>query len=156
MRMGRRFFILLLGIGLSLTASAQNCAELMGTCEYYQCVEQQENCGKKGYYIKFGDHYCRKYQMKEYDYTQKGKEFLHNVRLCLQEELERERIRANELPKCSKIEKFAIATHKHCYREYRFCNLPLSDQWHVKLTAKKEIFDPQFFLFALWLEKSCL
>lgn len=75
--------------------------------------------------------------------------------MCLQEELEREIVRADKLPKCSKVKKFAVETHKTCYRENHFCNLSDSDQRHVKLAAKKEIFDFQMLKFALWLEKSC-
>ena len=139
----------------ALGASASQCSDLIGTCEYYQCLEEQEKCGEDSYYIEFGLHYCRKYQAKEYKYTSQGKEFLSNIRTCLQEELEREIIRAGELPKCSKIEKFAVATHKTCYKQYDFCSLPEDDRRHVKLAAKKEIFDVQMLKFAFWLEKYC-
>lgn len=134
---------------------ASDCASLLGTCEYYQCIEKQENCGKDSYYLEFGAHYCRKYQAQEHKYTERGKEFLHATRLCLQDELEREYIRAGELPKCSKIKKFASETHKYCYTENKFCNLSVSDQLHIKFAAKKEIFDFQLLKFAFWLEKSC-
>lgn len=134
---------------------ASQCADLLGTCEYYQCLEKQEKCGKDGYYKEFGLHYCRKYQTEEYKYTERGKKFLTDVRLCLQEELEREFVRAGEFPKCSKIKKFAIDTHKRCYIENKFCEIPEADQRHVKLAAKKEIIDFQFLKFALWIEKTC-
>lgn len=134
---------------------ASDCAELLGTCEYYQCMEKKEKCGKDGYFVEFGLHYCGKYQKEEYKYTERGKQFLKNVRLCLQDELEREFVRAGKLPKCSKIKKFAIETHKRCYTENKFCELSEADQRHVKLAAKKEILDYQFLKFALWIEKSC-
>lgn len=153
--MGRGLVIFIIGILGVLSLHASDCDMAVGTCEYYQCLEKQENCGQDGYYIEFGLHYCRKYQAEDYKYTERGKEFLDNIRTCLQGELEREIIRAGELPKCSKIKKFAIETHKSCYSENHYCNLPNSDQRHIKLAAKKEIFDFQLLKFALWLEKSC-
>ncbi|MES2801478.1 MAG: hypothetical protein V4654_03215 [Bdellovibrionota bacterium] len=153
--MGRGFIVFLFGVMGVLSLHASECAKALGTCEYYQCLEKQENCGKDGYYIKFGVHYCRKYQAEQSEYTARGQEFLDNIRVCLQEELEREHQRAGELPKCSKVKKFAVETHKHCYSENNFCSLPKTDQYHVKLAAKKEIFDFQMLRFAFWLEKSC-
>lgn len=153
--MGRGLVIFMIGILGVLSLHASDCASLLGTCEYYQCLEKQENCGEDGYYIEFGAHYCRKYQAEESKYTEHGQDFLNNIRVCLQDELEREFQRASEFPKCDDIKKFAVETHKHCYREHHFCDLPNSDQRHVKLAAKKEIFDFQMLKFALWLEKSC-
>lgn len=153
--MGRGLVLFILGVLFS-TVSFADCSENVGTCAYYQCVEKQEKCGPNGYYSKFGFHYCKKYQATQDSYTARGQEFLNNIRQCLQEELERERIRANALPRCSKVKKFAVDTHKRCYQQHGFCNLPHADQLRVKLTAKKEIIDPQMFLFAIWLEKSCL
>ncbi|AZZ37720.1 hypothetical protein CIK05_13240 [Bdellovibrio sp. qaytius] len=135
--------------------SAQSCAEKIGTCEYYNCLEERESCGSNGYYLKFAAHYCRKYQEKQNKYTDRGQEFLTSIRTCLQDELERERIHSNELPSCSKIENFAIETHKYCYQKSNFCGLPLQDQIRVKLTAKKEIIHIDMIKFGLWLEKSC-
>lgn len=150
-----KLFISILILLSGLGALASQCSDLIGSCEYYQCLENQENCGEDSYYIEFGLHYCRKYQAKEYKYTEQGKEFLTNIRTCLQEELEREIVRAGELPKCSKVEKFAVETHKTCYRKYDFCGLPDDDRRHVKLAAKKEIFDVKMLKFAIWLEKYC-
>lgn len=156
----RFIFIPILFASLSVGAQAfeavANCSEIIGTCKYYRCVEKQESCGPKGYYTKFGLHYCEKYKADEHEYTERGKEFLHGVRNCLQDELERERIRSNALPRCAKVKKFAIATHKFCYQQQGFCNLPVSDRLRVKFTAKKELVDFQMFLFAVWLEKQCL
>lgn len=153
--MGLRLIVFIIGLLGVLSLHASECAMAVGTCEYYQCLEKQEGCGKDGYYIEFGAHYCRKYKAEEYKYTERGKEFLNNIRVCLQDELEREFQRASQFPKCSQIKKFAVETHKNCYRENSFCDLPDSDQRHVKLAAKKEILDFQMLKFAFWLEKSC-
>jgi hypothetical protein len=146
------FFIVFLGVG---SLQAQNCSELIGTCEYYQCIENTEQCGSKGYYLEFGKHYCEKYKANQSKYTYQGEAFLDNIRNCLQDELERERERSGQLPSCGQIKKFAIETHKTCYRQYDFCGLSTSDSVRIKLTATKELFDPQMFKFAFWLEKSC-
>jgi len=153
--MGQGFIVFIIGIFGALSLQASQCTSLLGTCEYYQCLEKQEGCGKDGYYIEFGAHYCRKYQVEDYKYSERGKDFLNNIRVCLQDELEIEITRAGELPECSKVKKFAVATHKTCYRENHFCDLSDSDQRHVKFAAKSEIFDLQMLKFAFWLEKSC-
>lgn len=150
-----KLFLSFLVLFATLGAKASECSDLIGTCEYYQCLEKQEKCGKDSYYIDFGLRYCRKYKAQDYKYSEMGKEFLDNIRVCLQDELEREIIRAGELPQCSKIKKIAVQTHKRCYTENHFCNLPESDRRHVKLAAKKEIFDIQMLKFAIWIEKSC-
>jgi hypothetical protein len=153
--MGRGLALFIFTILFSMISFA-NCAESIGSCEYYQCIEKQENCGAKSYYTNFGLHYCKKYHAEQSNYTERGQEFLINIRTCLQVELERERIRTNELPRCSKVKKFAIRSHKLCYQQYEFCKLPKADRRRIEKAAKKEIIHPQMFLFALWLEKSCL
>lgn len=154
--MGQAFFVFIAGLFVVFAVQAADCSDLIGTCDYYQCVESQEECGSNGYYLKFGKHYCEKYQNDEANYSDKGQEFLFNIRICLQDELERERIRANHLPKCSKVQKFAVGTHKTCYQKYGFCDLPKHDRTRIKLTAKKELIHFQMLLFGFWLEKACL
>ncbi|WP_409478079.1 hypothetical protein [Pseudobdellovibrio sp. HCB154] len=154
--MRRVLSIFLLGMFAVLSVRASDCGALLGTCDYYQCLEMREQCGSDGYYLKFGKHYCEKYQADEANYSEKGREFLANIRTCLQEELEREQIRANEFPRCSKVEKFAVGTHKYCYQQYGFCDLPRKDRRHIKLTAKKELIHFRMLLFGFWLEKACI
>ncbi|MCM2353025.1 MAG: hypothetical protein NDI63_05355 [Pseudobdellovibrio sp.] len=153
--MGQAFFVFLIGVFSALTVQASDCADLVGTCYYYKCIERSEACGKKGYYLEFGEHYCEKYQADQDNYTARGQEFLNHIRSCLQDELERENIRLGHLPVCDKVKKFAVDTHKTCYQEYDFCSLPDADKRRIKLTAKKELFDWQMLKFAFWLEKSC-
>ena len=151
----KAFFIGIFLVG-SVAMAADSCSSLIGSCDYYKCVESQEHCGKNGYYLKFGDHYCRQYQADQPNYTELGQIFLDHLRSCLQEQLEADRETQGALPQCSNVKTFAIQTHKYCYQKYNFCELSEGDQWRIKLTAKKEILDPQMFLFALYLEKMCL
>lgn len=153
--MGQAFFVFIVSVFAALTVQAADCSHLVNSCEYYQCLETQEQCGAKGYYLKFGKHYCEKYQANEAEYSEAGREFLVNIRSCLQDELEREITRANRLPKCDKVEKFAVGTHRYCYQKFGFCNLPSKDRTRVKLTAKKELIHFRMIIFGLWLEKAC-
>ena len=141
-------------IGLSVHAS--DCTSLIGTCEYYQCVEKTEQCGSKGYYLKFGKHYCEKYKNDQAKYSEKGQEFLIKIRSCLQQGLELEHTNTNKYPKCDDALKFAVGTHKSCYTKYGFCDLPSDDKARIKRTAKKELIHFQMLLFGFWLEKACL
>lgn len=153
--MVRGFIVFIISLFGVLSSHAVDCSGLLGTCQYYQCLEIQEKCGKDGYYLEFGAKYCRKYQADHNEYTERGREFLVHIRECLQDELDREIHRAGELPKCSKVKNFAVETHKSCYSQYRFCDLPDSDKLRIKLTAKYELLDFQLLKFAFWLEKSC-
>lgn len=136
-------------------AYATVCSNQLGTCDYYQCLEKQEKCGKKGYYVDFAEKYCLKYQKEQSEYTKSGQEFLNHIRLCLQQKLETTVVQNEKRPGCKEIKKIAIATHKECYNQYKFCELPESDQRKIKFTAKKEVLDFQVLKFAIWLEKAC-
>lgn len=133
-----------------------SCANSIGDCSYYQCVEQQEKCGSKGYYHKFAYHYCVKYKNDTDEYSQLGQIFLNNIRQCLQEELEIEKAKRGKMPSCSNVKSFAVGTHEACYEKYRFCELSYMDKFRIKYTAKKEIFDFDMLKFAFHLEKMCL
>lgn len=152
----KKLSVFLCGIFAVIAVHASDCGALVGTCEYYQCLEQREQCGSKGYYLKFGQHYCEKYRNDEANYSEKGREFLSQIRACLQDELEREQIRNNDFPRCDKVEKFAVATHKYCYQKLGFCDLPRKDRRRIKFTAKKELIHFRMLMFGIWLEKSCL
>lgn len=154
--MTKAFLFLVATFLMGALTFASECSSMLGTCEYYQCLEHTEQCGSKGYYIKFGQHYCEKYQNKQSKYSDQGQEFITQIRLCLEEELEREQVKNNRLPHCEKVQKFAVGTHKYCYRKYDFCSLPQEDRTRIKLTAKKEVIHPQMLLFAFWLEKLCI
>ncbi|MEQ1724209.1 MAG: hypothetical protein ABL930_13645 [Pseudobdellovibrio sp.] len=133
------------------TKASTECVQHIGSCEYYSCLEQSQNCGEEGYYQHFGLHYCKKYQAKADRYKDEGKIFLQNIRFCLQEKLEQ----LEALPMCGSIKNVAIKTHEDCYRENNFCDLGLADQFRIKWMAKREFFDKDFGQFAQFLNELC-
>src|SRR6187399_553833 len=96
-------FMLATFLNLSL-ASAQpvvldRCSTLIGTCEYYSCVEEERiSCGAEGYPLGYGVNYCEKLSALEFypartDLNQKvfpadGNAWRDEVRSCLQEEMD--------------------------------------------------------------------
>src|SRR5690349_15509568 len=66
----------------------ESCSALIGACDYYRCREAQQSCGPRGYFLGFGDRYCRDYVTESVSFTPAGQEWLRRVRACLQQELE--------------------------------------------------------------------
>jgi hypothetical protein len=55
--------LLIVSVFALKSASATDCAPLIGTCEYYQCVERQLlSCGQTGYTMGYGYYYCKKFE----------------------------------------------------------------------------------------------
>lgn len=146
-----KVIILFLSFFSLFTQADTGCADYIGTCDYYRCIEKSQSCGADGYYQHFGLHYCEKYQAKAGKYNQNGQEFLTHIRTCLQEKLEQ----LNGLPACGEIKKVAIKTHEDCYRENNFCELTIVDQLRIKWMAKREFFDKDFGQFAQFLNELC-
>lgn len=133
------------------TSANTFCSDKIGTCDYYSCLEEKNQCGNQGYYLNFGKYYCEKYSSQANYYSESGQTFLQNIRRCLQEKLEE----VNQLPSCIDIKNMAIRTHKQCYTENNYCALPAGDKFRVKLTAVLEIFDADFVKFAKFLQGHC-
>ena len=148
----RRLALCLLVLSsLGTTVKAQtNCQVLNDSCEYYLCKEMQTPCGKNGYTLGFGYHYCLKYQ-DDRGYSDAGKDWLYTVRGCLQERLD-------ELPShtmCIDLKKHAIASHYQCYIDAGYCDLPLSDKRRVLRTAATAVFNFDVILSGLKILGKC-
>lgn len=125
-------------------ASAETCASSEKDCSYYACKERQLGCGKTGYLLRFGRHYCEAYKRSERIYSSNGQIWLRGIRDCLQRELELVR----ELS-CESVKRIAIETHAVCYVRFNFCELSIYDQALIGVTAFKEVFDPDIRPFIL-------
>lgn len=135
----------LLSISASLSLSSPShdnslnaidrCSSLIGSCEYYSCVEEERlSCGDRGYPIGYGVNYCEKLSALEFSPTGglikslvfpgDGNEWRDNVRECLQEEMD-EYFRTEENVSCDSLRKFAFNSHPRCYTQtaVSFCEL---------------------------------
>lgn len=115
-------------------ASLDKCSDLVGTCEYYRCVENERiSCGETGYPLGYGERYCQ--ILSGLDYPQaignyqnqlhpsNGNVWKVEVRECLQVEMERY-FREELNPNCKDLRAFAFNSHPLCYTgTTSFCDM---------------------------------
>ncbi len=91
----------------------------------YECVEQVAACGSDGYPIGYGKKYAERfYRHARPKMTSRGKQFIDNTLVCLQEELQS---RIDDDTSCQDIRTIAFDTHPACYVASGFCELPVWD-----------------------------
>ena len=119
---------------------ATSCQTDGSTCEFYSCYEEERednSCGNRGYVLGFGKKYCDKF-LNDQKFTQIGKQWLLDVRECLQEEL----ALVDAGSSCQEIKKAGISSHAPCYIDLGFCQLPRSDQRRILATVFWAGLDP--------------
>ncbi|EFR03964.1 hypothetical protein MGYG_06966 [Nannizzia gypsea CBS 118893] len=107
-------------------------------CDFYlSCLEAAVPCGREGYAIAYGDHYCHKFQSVLTRFSDQGKVWLSNAMYCLQEKLVPYATGQNQAS-CKAIQKYAFATHPSCYLDNGLCTLPPSDWLAILETVGTE------------------
>ncbi len=116
------------------SAGIDKCSKLIGSCDYYVCVEEERlSCGDSGYPIGYGKRYCE--ILSSIDYPQAkdehakavhpadGNVWKSDVRTCLQVEMDKY-FAANKKPSCDQLRSFAFGSHPKCYtQKTSFCDL---------------------------------
>ena len=150
-------FILLFFITLfSITAQGSlyiDCQASEKSCNSYLCLEGIKHCGIKGYYLKFRYRYCETFSKYNYKFTSKGKRWLSDVKVCLQEnaisDIEIER-------SCKQIKKSAFSGHVACYLDAGFCNLSFKDKVLVMKIVNASMLKPRIAFPGLKMLTKCL
>ena len=135
---------------LSFTTPAplDRCSDLIGSCEYYSCVDEERiSCGDSGYPLGYGVNYCEKLSALEFNparggikekvFPADGNQWRDNVRSCLQVEMENYFANAGSSASCEELHDFAFDSHPRCYTELQptsFCELPPEDVLKVGFT----------------------
>lgn len=102
-----------------------NCAELIGSCDYYLCQEKKNPCGSEGYFLDFGYQYCSdSLKRLSNEVSPKAKLWLNATATCLQREIQGMDV---ESKSCSQIKRAAIKGHDKCYSEISFCSLSFDE-----------------------------
>jgi hypothetical protein len=113
---------------------SDDCANLVGSCEYYACIDQNRlSCGEQGYSLGYGQKYCEKFSSIDFPETattfwgevfpSNGNLWRDNVRSCLQANLESWYATASKKD-CSTLRTFAFNSHPDCYTTGpSFCEL---------------------------------
>lgn len=137
--MFKSMFLVFLSLVLSERALAQaeptTCSSLIGTCEYYDCVEHELlACGSEGYVLGYGKRYCEKFaQVRPLPHlTPHEKElfpvewnsWLQKTAQCLHSAIDDYFLEGSSRS-CSTLRSAAFASHAHCYTTGdSFCFLP--------------------------------
>ncbi len=114
--------------------TVDKCSKLVGTCDYYLCVEDERlSCGETGYPVGYGKRYCE--ILSGIDYPQvtdtharevhpaDGNVWKEDVRSCLQVEMEKY-FSTHKKPSCDELRAFAFGSHPKCYTQTTsFCDL---------------------------------
>jgi len=108
-------------IDCAFALGSEGCAQ----CDYYQCMENQMQCGPNGYLEGFVGKYCQRFSSITYPrMTPQGKVWMEEVRECLIVRLHDGRVPGET---CGDVKQRGLADHKTCYLEAGLCQLPLSD-----------------------------
>ena len=126
-----------------------SCVHLVGSCDYYRCIEEQEiSCGNDGYLLGFGGYYCDKFSDKDFPefkgdfraelFPANGNQWRDEVRECLQREMEGFLLEGDNLS-CSELKDLAFSSHPSCYTgASSFCNLTPENVMAVGLTLEPQ------------------
>jgi hypothetical protein len=110
------------------------CSDLIGSCDYYRCVEEERlSCGESGYPLGYGQRYCEILSAIDFPaslpglnqavHPADGNVWKSGVRSCLQEQMDKF-FAADPKPSCQDLRSFAFGSHPLCYtQEVSFCNL---------------------------------
>lgn len=116
-------------------ASGTQCAQLIGSCEYYECVEAQLlSCGDGGYIMGYGHHFCKKFDAvvprahinaHEKDlFPSEWESWLDKTAFCLHSAIDNH-LGSNPQSTCESLREAAFASHAGCYTQGEsFCFLP--------------------------------
>lgn len=125
-----------------IIAKNSNCESFIGSCDFYLCQEQSNQCGLDGYNLSYGYKYCSGSRFKLLDQmkTDLGKQWTLDVMSCLQKKnLEASKILSESENKCSQISSTSYDAHPDCYIQSGFCNLNIIEKLRVINLVKKEI-----------------
>jgi hypothetical protein len=108
------------------------------SCQYYECLEKEYQCGTTGYPHGYGEKYCKKFQgsCDGKLTTPESKQWIRGTTKCLQKDIEDAK---QNLPSCAAVSDHAFKSHSYCYTKgsalnggRNFCSLgPLA--WRTVL-----------------------
>ncbi|KAK3082724.1 hypothetical protein FSP39_003530 [Pinctada imbricata] len=126
------------------------CYSPSGTdCDWYRnCLEKRHPCDgtEASYAIKYAKKFCDLYTENYNKFSSIGKNWVDQVRMCLQVQLVPS-LRPGKQQTCESIKELAFRSHVPCYvkpsesKTLSFCNIPTKDQLKVFWTIKGAFVD---------------
>lgn len=137
---------------VSPKTEASLCRAADDSCDFYLCKEQENPCGKKGYWLGYGHKYCDKFLQNEARFSEASRAWFKSVRYCLQDEARL----FNNHESCDDSYNEAMNSHVDCYVEADFCSLPLRDRAQVLWTLRAALLLPVTYVEGLGLQLECM
>ncbi|MBT3236271.1 MAG: hypothetical protein HN353_10005 [Bdellovibrionales bacterium] len=131
MKLTPRLLILILFLSMALAnlelrgnTFSNQCGHLTTECSFYECVEDELTCGKRGYPLGFALKYCQRFENFAYRFSDAGKEWIQKTRECLTETF----AKFDQPNSCSFVKKASFKSHILCYVESGYCDLSRDDK----------------------------
>lgn len=136
----RLCLIVLTILNFSSVTFAEDCSDLIGSCDYYLCREEIQLCGTKGYFLGFGYRYCKRSEDElSPKMSTQGQKWISDVATCLQRSTDKIPYDDN----CTDTFKTSISNHQSCYEEAHFCDLTKKDQLNIIKMVSRELRRPE-------------
>jgi len=149
--LGTVIFTLFLSV-FAAKALATNCQPNHHSCDFYQCLENQVQCGKSGYPLAFGKRYCQAYMNREAGVSVRLGRWYQKVRYCLQESL----IDADhEFNSCQELRAGSLHKHVQCYLESGYCDLSMGEKMQIAEVVGLNLFKKAIISVAIQVEAVC-
>jgi hypothetical protein len=117
----------------------ENCADLVGSCDFYLCRERKNPCGDAGYYKGYGHKYCDRFsKVTRPKMSPVGQDWLDCTLNCLQQHI------SGNVPEntpCDQVRTSAFSSHAGCYVKCGVCLLPPNDMTRLENTIDPEDLD---------------
>lgn len=114
----------------------EDCAQHLGTCEYYRCRERRHPLGPTGYYLGYGGKYCDRFStVTRPTMTTAGQGWIDCTLSALQQFLE------NSVPydaDADTVKRQAYDSHPGAYVGCGVCSLPPGDMTRLENTVDSE------------------
>lgn len=124
-----------------------------GSCEYYNCEENNHRFGRAGYFTGFGYPYCRVFFTKTwFQVNADTQAWMTRVGECLQRKLW-ERHSDDDTRK--QVLHVAIESHSECYLETGGCDLPVTELAKVINSFRSELLDPSIAIEGIEFLAGC-
>jgi len=132
-------------------SSASESVRFLGSCDYYDSLSSELGCSSSGYLQSFGAHYCRRFDQEAARFSERGREALDAIRLCLQQSLEN----VSKLT-CGNVLAVAAESHGPCYRQGHFCEMNIWDKVALMGIVFPALLDPTLNRAIRKIESDCL
>jgi hypothetical protein len=127
-------------LSLNAVANTKQCQPSADSCEMYLCVEENMNCGYKGYPLRIGYRFCEIF--KKFKPTSLATiTWVDKVRYCIQDKQ-----KESHKYQCNQLAANSVKEHLDCYVDNGYCELNQKDRTVVrKYLIKNFLKAPKFF-----------